>query len=205
MIASNAESPAREVMFSRPLAEEGEGIDVGLRLREVRKARRRTLRDVANAAGITEGFLSQVERGKSNASVAVLRRIAVTLGVSFGDLFKQDSGQGLRVLSATSWPALGFGILGRKYQLHPSPDREFDALICDFEPGGSTGTELYTHGDSDELLLVLVGSATLTVGEEVVSLGPDDSTVYRSSVPHRLVADRYTGARVLFITSPPSF
>lgn len=180
-------------------------IDVGSRLREVRKARRRTLRDVAVAAGITEGFLSQVERGKSNASIAVLRQIAVALGVRFGDLFEEDSGQGLRVLSAAQWPELTFGILGKKFHLHAAHDREFDVLICDFQPDGSTGDEPYTHGDSEELVLVLEGSATLQVDTETVLLNANDSTVYRSSRPHRLRADSTTGARVLFVATPPSF
>ena len=180
-------------------------IDVGMRLRAVRKARRRTLRDVASAADITEGFLSQVERGKSNASVAVLRRIAVILGVTIGDLFQEISDQGLQVLTEPNWPQLGFGVLGRKYHLHSAHDREFDAFICDFEPAGSTGAEPYAHGDSDELVLVLRGSATISVGDDVVSLNCNDSTTYRSNVLHRLVADAVTGARVLFITSPPSF
>jgi transcriptional regulator with XRE-family HTH domain len=205
MNASEEEAQSNKAASSVPLSVGREEIDVGLRLREVRKARRRTLRDVAEATEITEGFLSQVERGKSNASVAVLRRIAVTLGVSLGDLFQEDSGQGLRVLSVANWPALSFGILGRKYHLHAAPDRQFDLLICDFEPGGSTGEEPYSHGDSEELVLVLEGSASLEVGTEVVALECNDSTVYRSSVPHRLTADPQTGARVLFVETPPSF
>jgi transcriptional regulator with XRE-family HTH domain len=205
MSPSNSDAQPNDAELSTPLDEEGAQIDVGLRLRAVRKARRRTLRDVAEAAEITEGFLSQVERGKSNASVAVLRRIAVKLGVTIGDLFQEDSRQGLQILTAANWPVLGFGVLGKKYQLHPSHDREFDAFICDFEPGGSTGDESYAHGDSEELALVLMGSATLTVGDDVVWLERNDSTVYRSNVLHRLVADPVTGARVLFVTSPPSF
>jgi hypothetical protein len=38
-----------------------------------------------------------------------------------------------------------------------------------------------------------------------MTLNPDDSIVYRSSTPHRLVADPQRGARILWITSPPSF
>jgi transcriptional regulator with XRE-family HTH domain len=205
MGSNNANAEPNVVDPSTALDDDRAQIDVGLRLRAVRKARRRTLRDVANSAEITEGFLSQVERGKSNASVAVLRRIAVTLGVTIGDLFQENSVQGLQVLTAAMWPTLGFGVLGRKYHLHSAHDREFDAFICDFEPGGSTGAESYAHGDSEELVLVLMGSAVLTVGDDVVSLKCNDSTVYRSNVLHRLVADSATGARVLFITSPPSF
>ena len=66
-------------------------VDVGKGLRAIRLARRRTLRDVAERAGLSESFLSQVERGRSSASIASLRRIADALGVSMADLF-QPSG-----------------------------------------------------------------------------------------------------------------
>ena len=56
-----------------------EDAEVGSRLRGVRRSQHRTLREVADAAGISESFLSQVERAKVSASVATLRRIAVVL------------------------------------------------------------------------------------------------------------------------------
>jgi transcriptional regulator with XRE-family HTH domain len=42
---------------------------------------------IAERAGVSESFLSQVERGRASASVASLRRIAGALGVSVADLF----------------------------------------------------------------------------------------------------------------------
>ena len=180
-------------------------VDVGGRLRQVRRARRRTLREVAQAAGISESFLSQLERGRANASVATLRRVAGALGVGIGDLFQYGGDEGPRVLRAVSRPVLVFGSLGRKYHLHSAPDRAFDIFICEFEPGGSTGAEPYAHGDSEEIAVVLDGAARLQLGPEVCELARDDSVVYRSSTPHRLVADGSSGARVLFVSTPPSF
>jgi transcriptional regulator with XRE-family HTH domain len=44
-------------------------VDVGERLRLIRTARRCTLREVAERAGLSESFLSQVERGRTSAMV----------------------------------------------------------------------------------------------------------------------------------------
>jgi len=180
-------------------------VNVGQRLREVRKARRLTLRQVAESAGITESFLSQVERGLSNASVAALRRIAVSIGVTIVDLFEHYQEDGPAVLRAAARPALDFGVLGRKLNVNPAPHRTFDLLLCEFEPGGSSGNEPYAHGDSEEIALVLAGSVDIQVGEQILRLSTEDSVRYRSSVPHRLVACSEKGARVLFVTTPPSF
>jgi transcriptional regulator with XRE-family HTH domain len=188
-----------------PSATTAEGAEVGSRLREVRRGQHRTLRDVAEAAGISESFLSQVERAKVSASVATLRRIAVVLGVTVGDLFQETLSRQPTVLRAENRPTLTFGVFGRKFHLHTAPERAFDSLLGEFDPGGSTGDEPYSHGDSEEFMLILDGAAQFQLGEESISLGPNDSMVYRSSIPHRLVADPVLGARVLWITSPPSF
>ena len=45
-------------------------VDVGERLRAIRSLRRATLRTIADRAGVSESFLSQVERGKASASIA---------------------------------------------------------------------------------------------------------------------------------------
>src|SRR3954447_17002234 len=96
-------------------------IDVGERLRELRRFRRATLRTVAARSGLSESFLSQVERGRSSASIASLRRIADALGVSMADLFDPDGIPRPRVLRRVERPALSFGILGRKLLLTPRP------------------------------------------------------------------------------------
>lgn len=160
---------------------------------------------MSSLAGISESFLSQLELAKVSASVATLRRIAEALGVTISDLFQDRYFRQPTVLRAEDRPALTFGLLGRKYHLHTAPDRSFDSLLCEFDPGGSTGTEPYAHGDSEELMLLLEGSAEFRLGDEVMTLRADDSIVYRSSIPHGLVADAVRGARVLWVTSPSSY
>src|SRR4051812_49476044 len=89
-------------------------VDVGERLRELRRFRRCTLRTVATRSGLSESFLSQVERGRSSASISSLRRIADALGISMADLFEPDGVPGPRVLRRDDRPAPSFGSLGRK-------------------------------------------------------------------------------------------
>ena len=61
--------------------------NLGARLREVRRQRGITLKQVAEAVGVTESFVSQVERGTANPSVATLRRMAEALGETVASLF----------------------------------------------------------------------------------------------------------------------
>ena len=76
--------------MSRSATDVSTEVDVGERLRTLRQFRRYTLQSVAARSGISESFLSQVERGRSNASIASLKRIADALGVSMADLFEPE-------------------------------------------------------------------------------------------------------------------
>ena len=180
-------------------------VDVGERLRTLRQFRRYTLQSVAARSGISESFLSQVERGRSNASIASLKRIADALGVSMADLFEPDGLPGPRVLRRDERPALQFGILGRKLLLTPRPLHHLEVFAGELEVGGSTGPEQYAHGDSEELFVVVAGTVRLELGGEEFELEPGDSIDYRSSTPHRAVNTGQELAEVLWIISPPSY
>jgi transcriptional regulator with XRE-family HTH domain len=187
-------------------ASEGTSVDVGERLRAIRTLRRVTLRTLAERAELSESFLSQVERGRANASVASLKRIAAALGVNVADLFEPDGARARpRVLQKASRPALTFGTLGRKLMLTPRPLEHLQVMVGEFEPGGSTGDEPYTHGDSEELLVVLEGVVHLQLGDEVFELREGDSIDYRSSTPHRLANAGDGIAEVMWVISPPSY
>jgi transcriptional regulator with XRE-family HTH domain len=180
-------------------------VDVGERLRALRRSRRATLRTVAERSGLSESFLSQVERGRSSASIESLRRVADALGVSMADLFEPGGLPGPRVLRRDERPALSFGVLGKKLLLTPRPLHHLEVFAGELEVGGSTGTEPYAHGDSEELFVVLAGTVQLELGGELFDLEPGDSIDYRSSTPHRISNTGQDLAEVMWIISPPSY
>jgi len=180
-------------------------VDVGQRLRRIRLARQLTLSKVAAASGISEGFLSQIERGVGNASIATLRAIAATLGVEMRDLFDDTADRRGFVLSRRDRPILSFGAMGTKFLLTPALDRNLEIFITELNPHGSTGEEPYTHGDSEEFLLVIEGHIEFQLGDHIFSLETDDSVCFRSSTPHLAREIKGAMAKLLFAMTPPSF
>jgi transcriptional regulator with XRE-family HTH domain len=180
-------------------------VDVGERLRDIRRLRRATLRTVADRAGVSESFLSQVERGRASASIASLRRIAGALGVTVADLFEPGGPPRPRVLRRDERPSLAFGILGRKLLLTQRPLQHLEVFVGELDAGGSTGTEPYAHGDSEELFVVIAGSVQLELGGDLHELESGDSIDYRSSTPHRVTNVGEERAEVMWIISPPSY
>ena len=180
-------------------------VDVGERLRDIRRHRRATLKTIADRAGVSESFLSQVERGRASASIASLRRIAGALGVTVADLFEPAGPPRPRVLKRDARPSLAFGILGRKLLLTPRPLLNLEVFAGELDPGGSTGAEPYAHGDSEELFVVISGRVQLELGGDLHELESGDSIDYRSSTPHRASNIGEERAEVMWIISPPSY
>src|ERR1700694_1599157 len=60
---------------------------LGERIRSVGDARGQSLKQLAAATGLTQSFLSQVERELTSPSVASLRKIAEALGTSVATFF----------------------------------------------------------------------------------------------------------------------
>lgn len=75
---------------------------VGDVLRRERLAQERTLKDVADAARISMPYLSEVERGRKEASSEVLAAAAQALGLGLGDLLTLAQRELVRVTSRSA-------------------------------------------------------------------------------------------------------
>jgi transcriptional regulator with XRE-family HTH domain len=178
---------------------------VGRRLRSARRRRGLTLATLASRAAMSESFLSQLERGLTGASLDSLQRLTEALEIRVGDLFEADEASGPRVLRPEHRPVMELWHLGAKTLLTPRWSENLEVLICRLEPEGATGEEPYTHGDSDELFLVLEGVVDLELGGRLHRMATGDSITYRSSVPHRVINRGDGDAEGLWAISPPSF
>lgn len=176
---------------------------LGMRLRNFRTGRKLTLRQVATQAGVSESFLSQVERGASGVSVSTLHTIAGALGLTVADLFDDSNNLAHRVVHPADRPMIKVpGV--RKFMLTRQPLQSLEVLECEYEPGASTGGPEHMHGDSQELLIVLEGELVITIDEQSHAMGMGDSIEYRSSSPHSVANVSKKSARGLFVISPPS-
>ena len=127
--------------MARSAPEVAAEFDVGERLRTLRRFRRCTLQTVAARSGLSESFLSQVERGRSNASIASLRRIADALGVfpglvshyfpsvdylvaeAFADVMTQDRNETFAMIEAAAPAPLARMREFLRYMLSDDRDR----------------------------------------------------------------------------------
>jgi transcriptional regulator with XRE-family HTH domain len=163
-----------------------------------------SLKELGEASGTTAGFLSQLERGLTNASVGVLRRIAAALGMTLADLFEELPAGSPRLLRREVRPELPTHPGLHKFLISQRPLRHLEVYAGEFEPGSSTGDEPYTHGDAQEILYVVSGEIVIELDGEPFAMKQGDSIDYMSSLPHRLTNTSSHPAEVLWIVSPPT-
>lgn len=177
---------------------------LGPNLRAIRLARSRTLAQVAGAAGISESWLSQIERGHSVPSVEILYNLASALGLAFHDLFEGPRDRRLQPLSEADRPRISWGDGGAyKTMVTSRTDTAVDVFVGHFPPGASTGGA-YAHGDSSEVLLVLSGTVTVTIDRDQFTLSTGQSLEYRTSAAHQAKNNSDTDASMLWVVSPPT-
>jgi XRE family transcriptional regulator, stress-response regulator len=80
---------------------------VGAALRRRRQTQGRTLREVAEAAGVSLTYLSEVERGRKEASSEVLEAVCSALDLVLAELLFEVA-ETLAVAEAAPVPAIGF-------------------------------------------------------------------------------------------------
>jgi transcriptional regulator with XRE-family HTH domain len=180
-------------------------LQLGPRIRSLRQARKVTLRELAGRAGVTESFLSQVEREVTSPSIASVQRIARALDLGIAELFVDEAPLGRVVRQAErrriAYPGLGaideFLTAGR--------DGRLQLILSTIEPGGGTGDEPYSHESDEEVVVVLEGRLELSVGDEHHVLEQGDTIAYASRQPHRNRNPGPDRAVVLFCATPPSY
>lgn len=178
-----------------------DGVQLGPQLKAARMARRMTLAEVAEAAGITKGFLSKIERDQATASVASLMRICETLAISVGDLFSAPTGD---VVRRGAYPPINFGGTGMtEFLLTPQGERRLQAILSEIAPGGGSGNEPYSLPADVEFVFVVFGRLAVTLHDEEVVLEQGDTLTFTPHVPHTFRSALAEGTtQVLWVFSP---
>jgi transcriptional regulator with XRE-family HTH domain len=179
-------------------------IDLGARIRTLRRAAPLTLRKLAERAAVTESFLSQVERGVTSPSIATVQRIARALGLTIAQLFADEPTR--RLVRRAERRRIAYpGLDAVDEFLTASTSGRLQVILSTIEAGGGTGEEPYTHDSDEEVVIVLEGSLEVWVGDEHYLLEEGDALTFPSRLPHRNVNRGDRPARVLFCLTPPSF
>lgn len=175
---------------------------LGPKLQKLRARAGFPLADAARRAGISTGFLSSVERGQANASVATLQRLAAAYGTTVMDLFQAPKNRDRlvrpgdrRVLEMHS---------GVRMELLSSGATMLQSMLFRVAPhSGSDGS--YSH-QGEEFIYMLSGALEIWLDElECFVLREGDGFCFESTLGHRWFNPGKVEAVLLWINTPPTF
>lgn len=164
-------------------------MNLGSLLRKKRKEKGLTLKQVAAKAGISEGFLSQVENDVSSPSVDSLVKICNAIALNAGDLIREaEKKERFVVIRKSEWEDVEIPSSKFVTRRFFAPDNRelIDSSVMALEPGASIPGRKDLKR-SQEILCVLKGTVELKCGAETVDLFEGDSVHYHWSVPEKQV------------------
>ncbi|MFB9835093.1 helix-turn-helix domain-containing protein [Actinoallomurus acaciae] len=177
---------------------------IGVRIRELRQARNMTVRQLAEAAEISTGMISQVERDLTDPSLETLRRLARALSVPLFDLFSQEEGQAVAVVRRDRRSLVRSPNGGIVYsRLSPGHGR-LEMLEGTLEPGGASSATPWSH-PSEECVLVTEGRLVIELAGERHELESGDACYLDSRRPHRYLNESDGPVKFLVSVTPPSY
>ena len=165
----------------------------GSRIREMRKRRGLTLKEVAEATGYTIGHISQIERDLKSPSLVALRKIAACLNCSEVWLIMGDSE--LSAKSSEEGKKSKESYLMRKENRIPmkipeinvsysiftpsklpnAQEAQMTGLIVRLKPNTWVTEKMISHGNYDESLLLLKGELELRIDNSTYMIYEGDS------------------------------
>lgn len=186
--------------------EKAEPLDLGLRVRELRKAKNWTLEQAAKQAGLARSTLSKIENGQMSPTYDALKKVAVGLEISVPQLFTPPSGDQVNgrlsvtksdettVQMTTTYEheLLADGLTRKKMLPYRSRIRARD--MSEFDG--------WIRHDGEEFLYVLTGVVRLyTEFYEPLELRRGDSAYYDATMGHNVISISQDDATILWITS----
>ncbi|MDT2076046.1 MAG: XRE family transcriptional regulator [Planktomarina sp.] len=186
--------------------EDGLPLDLGLRVRELRKARNWTLEQAASKAGLARSTLSKIENGQMSPTYDALKKLAIGLEISIPQLFTPPvnnqingrlthtkAGEGQSHVTVTYEHELLANNLSKKQML------PYRAMV---RARSMDEFEGWVRHDGEEFLYVLTGVISLyTEFYEPIELRRGDSAYYDASMGHNVVTLSSEDATILWVTS----
>ena len=161
-------------------------MDIGKKLRELRKQNDLTLEDLASRSELTKGFLSQVERNLTAPSIATLEDILEALGSNLSEFFHEEEEK--QIVFGTD-----------DFFVDEKEDYQVEWIIP------HKNSHIQTSYTGEEFGYVLKGNITIMRGGKKYKVKAHETFYMDGAKSHYLYNHGNSPAKILWITTPPIF
>lgn len=180
---------------------------IGEQIRELRRLKRMTLQQLAEAIGVSISHMSQIERDRAKLPIGTLRSICDALGVHITWFFPAENAGAPEernfIVRAKNRRRMSFTGLGINEELlSPNLSGPLEVLMSTLEPGADSGEY---HHDGAEAGVVVEGELELWINDLYFRLEVGDSFSFKSTETHRCRNPGTTPTKVVWVITPPHY
>ena len=177
---------------------------IGDKIRSLRQQSELTQEELAERAGLTKGFISQIERDLTSISLDSLVQILDALGTKVSDFFRDMEKEKIVYRMRDRVPlAKRNGVKGFSLLVPGSTNRLMEPVILTLAPEDCTEKEQAHPGD--ELGYVLKGRVAIHFGTKTHRAKEGDCFYFIADRDHFIRNAGPDDATILWITTPPAF
>ena len=183
------------------MTDSNDGINIGQKLRSLRKIRDISLQQLAEETGMSYSYLSGLENEKYSISIVNLQRLAKYFRVDlihFLDtrdtntiLVRKDDQQNRKTEDG-----IAFNVITAK------EGNSLQLSHVTLPPNSPSERNIHKHAKGQELIIAIEGNVVVMVESSKYQLNQGDLVIFDSDIEHCIFTEE-TGAKILIVSSPP--
>lgn len=178
-------------------------MNLGEKVKQLRIKHGLTQEELAARTELSKGFISQLERDLTSPSIATLMDILEALGTTIRDFFSEPAQEKV-VFGAED---IFKKELEDESEIHwlitSAQKNQLEPILISVAPSGKV-LEQDAH-EGEEFGYVLQGTVVLTIGTKKYKVRKGDSFYFKPTDAHYIENHGKLPAKVLWISTPPSF
>jgi len=182
----------------------GDILNIGEKIRRLRRVNNLTQDELANRCDLTKGFISQIERNLTSPSINTLIDILEALGTDIRNFFNEEVEEKI-VFSKDDiydrhYEDLGYTIA---WLIPNAQKNDMEPILITLSPANKTKVDEPHEGE--EFGYILKGKVNLVLGSKTYKMKSGESFYFKSNKSHYLENPYNKPATIIWVSTPPSF
>ena len=183
-------------------------MEVGSKIRVLRKQKKMTLEELSNKSGVALATLSRIENNKMNGTMHSHLNICKALKVSISELYKELENEDKIVDPVQNKNRTEHMIHSQKSSFEllvtKATEKKILPLLLKLDAGGETQEEMNSPS-IEKFIYVISGSIQADIGDSTYVLNSGDSLYFDASLKHTFKNKLQQKSEAICIIAPPDF
>lgn len=179
-------------------------MNIGEKIKSLRIKNSLTQEELADRSELTKGFISQLERDLTSPSIATLVDILEGLGTNLKDFFNESIDEKIVFSKDDAFETENDELKYTLKWIIPNAQKNMmEPILIEIDPNGRTKEDEPHEGE--EFGYVINGNVFINIGSQRHRVKKGESFYYKANANHYISNEGKTIAKIIWVSTPPSF